>query len=148
MNVKLSLTEGLNVADMLLVKLIVNGHEGYFALNLWPNLNLICDDFAKEIGAKEWHLSSDTSEQGNNKKSIYSIPVTAGEMHIENVVCVGVDSESYSEMLRNLHPELKGSLGLNFLRELKATVDLNKAELTLRFPDKCRKNPTYLMVNN
>ena len=146
MNVRLSLAEGLKVADMLLIKLTVNGREGYFALNYWPNLNLICEDLVKEIDAKEWHLPSDTPEQVNNRKKLYSVSVTAGEMQIENVVCVGIDSETFSGMTRCLHPDVIGFLGLNFLRELNATIDFNKAELILRFPDRCRKNASYVMT--
>lgn len=147
MNVKLSLAEGLNVADMLLVKLIANGHEGYFALSYWPNLNLICEDLVKDLDAIVWKLPNDTPEQVKNRKKSYSLSVTAGEVQIENVVCVGIDSETFSGMTRFMHPEIIGYLGLNFLRELNATIDFNKAELTLRFPDKCRKNATYVMVN-
>lgn len=147
MNVKLSLAEGLNVAGMLLVKLTANGHEGYFDLHTWPDLNIISEDFAKEIDAIVWKLPNDTPEQVKNRKKLYSLSVTAGEVQIENVVCVGIDSETFSGMTRFMHPEIIGYLGLNFLRELNATIDFNKAELTLRFPDKCRKKPAYVMVN-
>ncbi len=144
MNVKLSLAEGLNVAGMPMVKLIVNGHEGYFALNTWPDLNIISEDFAKEIGAKVLRPSS---EQGKIIRNIYSLSVTVGEVQIDNVIGVGFDAKPFS-MFKSQHPELKGFLGLSFLRELNATVDFNKAELTLRFPDRCRKTPTYVMVKN
>ncbi len=143
MNVKLSLAEGLNVAGMPMVKLIANGHEGYFALNTWPDLNIISEDFAKEIDAKVLRQSS---EQGKIRRNIYSISVTAGEMKIEDIICIGFDTRPFS-MFNSQHPELKGFLGLSFLRELNATVDFNKAELTLRFPDRCRKKSAYAMVN-
>lgn len=147
MNVKLSLAEGLNVAGMPMVKLIVNGHEGYFALNTWPDLNIISEDFAKEIGAKVLRPVNVTSEQGKIRRNIYSISVTVGEVQIDNVISVGFDAKPFS-MFQSQHPELKGFLGLSFLRELNATIDFNKAELTLRFPDKCRKNATYVMTTD
>ena len=109
MNVKLSLAEGLNVAGMLLVKLTANGHEGYFALHTWPDLNIISEDFAKEIGAKVLRPSS---EQGKIRRNIYSISVTVGEVQIDNVISVGFDAKPFS-MFKSQHPELKGFLGLN-----------------------------------
>lgn len=143
MNVKLSLAEGLNAADMPMVKLIVNGHEGYFALNTWPDLNIISEDFAKEIDA---NVLRQSSEQGKIRRNIYGISVTAGEMKIEDIICIGFDTRPFSKIFKSQQPELKGFLGLGFLRELKATVDFNKSELTLRFPDRCRKNATYGMT--
>lgn len=148
MNVKLSLVEGLNVADMLLVKLIANGHEGYFALNTWPDLNIISEDFAKEIDANVLRQVTVTSEQGKIRRNIYGMSVSVGDVQIDNVISVGFDSETFSGMTRFMHPEIIGYLGLNFLRELNATIDFNKAELTLRFPDKCRKNATYVMTTD
>ena len=78
MNVKLSLVEGLNVADMLLVKLIANGHEGYFALSYWPNLNLICEDLVKDLDAIVWRLPNDTPEQVKKMLDIGAWAVVVG----------------------------------------------------------------------
>ena len=147
MNVKLSLAEGLNVAGMLLVKLTANGHEGYFALHTWPDLNIISEDFVKEIDANVLRQVTVTSEQGKIRRNIYGMSVSVGDVQIDNVISVGFDSKAFSEIFNSQHPELKGFLGLGFLRELKATVDFNKDELTLRFPDRCRNKPAYVMVN-
>ena len=103
MDLNLSFEEGVKTADMPLVKLIVNDHEGYFLVDTGANVCFIDETFAKEIGAEEIPpiINNATSLMGNSSVShSYNVAFNLNAVLLTDIPCAGTDTRAINESLR------------------------------------------------
>lgn len=138
MELKLSFEEGLKKAGMPLVKLMVNGYEGYFLVDTGANVSHIDGEFAKEIGAKEIPSIVDitTSLLGDSQVShSYNVALTLGNICFTDVECSEADFKPVNESLKEYGLGMQGIIGIPLMYILHGVIDIENMTLTFRLPD-------------
>lgn len=134
----LSFADSMKVAGVPIVKLQVNGHEGFFLVDTGANSCLIDDSFARNIGAEEIKTSTkNTISLGGRTavKHMYNLTFTFGEWELSEVKCTSSSMRVAQEHLLKKGIRMDGIIGVPMLSFLQAEINLNKFVLILNMPD-------------
>ena len=137
MKLELSFKEAIETVGMPLVRLLVNGHEGYFLVDTGANVSIIDEKFAKEVEAVETEttLSATTSIGGDTPvKRSYLVSFTIGGTCISDIPCAESDLSSANDFLGDSGYRLDGLLGMNVMIPLHAVVDVAGCTLAFNLP--------------
>lgn len=139
----MSFLHSLKTVDMPLVKLMVNGHEGFFLVDTGSNVCHIDESFAKEVGAEEIPPIVDytTSVHGNAEVShSYNVSFIIDGVRLDDIPCAAADFKAMNETLAEFGFGMNGISGMFLMRILHASIDVEKAEVALRIPDTVQRS--------
>lgn len=134
----LSFADSMKVAGVPIVKLQVNGHEGFFLVDTGANSCLIDDSFARNIGAEEIKTSTkNTISLGGRTavKHMYNLTFTFGEWELSEVQCSSSNLRVAKEHLLKKGIRMDGIIGVSMLKFLQSEIDLRKCVLTFNMLD-------------
>ena len=137
MNVKLSFAASLKALGLPLVKINVNGHEGFFLVETCSYYNSINPEFATLVGAEEILYTGNVSRK-KDKVEYYetSFKFDGVETDVFRFSNMGLYYDFIENMMDPKGFCLDGIIGEPVLQALKATIDFNRKVLTLRIPEK------------
>lgn len=138
MEYNLSFADSMKAAGVPIVKLHVNGHEGFFMVDTGANVCHIDTAFAKEIGAEETETSTKNTISLGGRTAVvstYHLTFTIGDWELSEVKCTSSSMSVAQERLLKKGVRMDGIIGMPMLSFLQAEISLSKCILTFNMPD-------------
>lgn len=134
----LSFADSMKAVGIPIVKMQVNGHDGFFMVDTGSTGCHIDEGFAKEIGAEEIQSSTKNTISLGGRTAVtntYYLTFTFGEWELSEVKCTSSSMRVAQEHLLKKGIRMDGIIGVPMLSFLQAEINLNNFVLILNMPD-------------